>query len=432
MYVNSRGVTKTNPRRTLSSYAWDEPMGQTSTPQRPKSRLSSLAQSVNSIAAFLLVGALVATAGLAVGVRSKASAQAPASIKNFGKAEALGNPDVDSDDAIVAIASPKKSSGYWVVSAEGQVFPFGNATDQGGIAEGQLNNIVEIASTPSGKGYWLMASDGAVFTFGDAQYLGAPELGKTYVAIITSKSGDGYTLVDDAGQIVTFGDGPDFGHVAYELGDKKITDAVLAANGKGYYMLTKNGEVLAYGDAKHYGDGVIDVTKDAAVALSVTDNGAGYWILSQSGQISSFGSADPLGSSEPTGKKNDAPSVDLAVYNNGDGYWIASGKAGKPKSTVAKTASAKPSGEAAPVKVPTGDLWEALRNCEAGGNYSRNSGNGYYGAYQFSAGTWRSMNTGYEFAHLAPPEVQDDAARRLQARSGWGQWPACSRKIGAR
>jgi hypothetical protein len=76
-------------------------------------------------------------------------------------------------------------------------------------------------------------------------------------------------------------------------------------------------------------------------------------------------------------------------------------------------------------------IWQRLRNCEAGGRYDRNSGNGYYGAYQFSAGTWRSL--GYKgLPHQAPPEVQDEAARRLQARSGWGQWPACSRRIGAR
>ena len=76
-------------------------------------------------------------------------------------------------------------------------------------------------------------------------------------------------------------------------------------------------------------------------------------------------------------------------------------------------------------------LWQRLRNCEAGGRYERNSGNGYYGAYQMSAGTWRSL--GYKgLPHQAPPEVQDEAARKLQARSGWGQWPACSRRIGAR
>ena len=76
-------------------------------------------------------------------------------------------------------------------------------------------------------------------------------------------------------------------------------------------------------------------------------------------------------------------------------------------------------------------LWQRLRNCEAGGNYTRNSGNGYYGAYQMSAGTWRSLGYG-GLPHQAPPEVQDQAARKLQARSGWGQWPACSRRIGAR
>jgi hypothetical protein len=77
------------------------------------------------------------------------------------------------------------------------------------------------------------------------------------------------------------------------------------------------------------------------------------------------------------------------------------------------------------------DVWRRLRNCEAGGRYNANSGNGYYGAYQFSAGTWRSL--GYQgLPHKAPPEIQDQAARKLQARSGWGQWPACSRRIGVR
>jgi hypothetical protein len=76
-------------------------------------------------------------------------------------------------------------------------------------------------------------------------------------------------------------------------------------------------------------------------------------------------------------------------------------------------------------------MWQRLRNCEAGGRYEANSGNGYYGAYQFSAGTWRALGYG-GLPHQAPPEVQDQAARKLQARSGWGQWPACSRRIGAR
>ena len=85
----------------------------------------------------------------------------------------------------------------------------------------------------------------------------------------------------------------------------------------------------------------------------------------------------------------------------------------------------------AAAKAATGDVWARLRSCESGGNYARNSGNGYYGAYQFSASTWRSL--GYSgLPYQADPATQDQAAQRLLARSGWGQWPACSRAIGAR
>lgn len=85
---------------------------------------------------------------------------------------------------------------------------------------------------------------------------------------------------------------------------------------------------------------------------------------------------------------------------------------------------------AAPAEART-DVWGRLRQCESGGNYARNTGNGYYGAYQFKPSTWRSL--GYRgLPHRAAPAVQDRAARRLQARDGWGQWPACARRIGLR
>ena len=81
--------------------------------------------------------------------------------------------------------------------------------------------------------------------------------------------------------------------------------------------------------------------------------------------------------------------------------------------------------------LPAGDVWGRLRHCESGGRYDRNSGNGFYGAYQFLPATWRGL--GFRgMPHEAAPEVQDTAARKLQARSGWGQWPVCSRRIGAR
>jgi hypothetical protein len=78
---------------------------------------------------------------------------------------------------------------------------------------------------------------------------------------------------------------------------------------------------------------------------------------------------------------------------------------------------------------PLAGVWAELRQCESGGNYTIDTGNGYYGAYQFSAATWHGLGfTG--LPNQAPPAVQDEAAVELQARSGWGQWPACSRRLG--
>jgi resuscitation-promoting factor RpfB len=84
-----------------------------------------------------------------------------------------------------------------------------------------------------------------------------------------------------------------------------------------------------------------------------------------------------------------------------------------------------------PPTFPLGGVWAALRQCESGGNYATDTGNGYYGAYQFSASTWHGLGLS-GLPSQAPPATQDAAAVELQARSGWGQWPACSRRLGLR
>jgi hypothetical protein len=84
---------------------------------------------------------------------------------------------------------------------------------------------------------------------------------------------------------------------------------------------------------------------------------------------------------------------------------------------------------AAPAEAATASDFARLRQCESGGNYRINTGNGYYGAYQFNLSTWRGIGfSGYP--HQASPATQDAAARRLQAMRGWSPWPACSRMLG--
>ncbi|MCX6811601.1 MAG: transglycosylase family protein [Candidatus Berkelbacteria bacterium] len=82
-----------------------------------------------------------------------------------------------------------------------------------------------------------------------------------------------------------------------------------------------------------------------------------------------------------------------------------------------------------------GDAWYQLRMCESGNTYERNSGNGYYGAYQFNMSTWRSnAPDGWQDVRpdQAPAAVQDQAALNLYNARGFSPWPGCSRKLGLR
>lgn len=76
-----------------------------------------------------------------------------------------------------------------------------------------------------------------------------------------------------------------------------------------------------------------------------------------------------------------------------------------------------------------GGEWLQLRECESGDNYQANTGNGYFGAYQFSQQTWTNLGLPGR-PDLEPPSMQDQAAMKLQSEYGWGQWPACSAALG--
>jgi hypothetical protein len=73
--------------------------------------------------------------------------------------------------------------------------------------------------------------------------------------------------------------------------------------------------------------------------------------------------------------------------------------------------------------------WDALADCESGGNWATNTGNGYYGGLQFSLSTWQAVGgSGLPSDHSR--ETQIHFGQILQARSGWGQWPHCSAELG--
>lgn len=91
----------------------------------------------------------------------------------------------------------------------------------------------------------------------------------------------------------------------------------------------------------------------------------------------------------------------------------------------------------APTRLPDSSgnsVWDRLAQCESGENWSINTGNGYSGGLQFHPTTYSSYKLdGYPSqAHHASREQQIEVAKKVLAAQGWGAWPACSRKIGAR
>jgi pyruvate/2-oxoglutarate dehydrogenase complex dihydrolipoamide acyltransferase (E2) component len=75
--------------------------------------------------------------------------------------------------------------------------------------------------------------------------------------------------------------------------------------------------------------------------------------------------------------------------------------------------------------------FERLAQCESGGNWSINTGNGYYGGLQFNLATWRGLGLG-GYPHQASKAQQIAAGQKLHSQRGWQPWPACSRKLGLR
>ncbi|CAB0497402.1 resuscitation-promoting factor [Corynebacterium diphtheriae] len=84
--------------------------------------------------------------------------------------------------------------------------------------------------------------------------------------------------------------------------------------------------------------------------------------------------------------------------------------------------------------VAGGSVWDQLAQCESGGNWSINTGNGFTGGLQFVDSTWLGLGGGVYApqAYLATREQQIAIAEKVLAAQGWGAWPACTAKLGLR
>jgi resuscitation-promoting factor RpfB len=103
-----------------------------------------------------------------------------------------------------------------------------------------------------------------------------------------------------------------------------------------------------------------------------------------------------------------------------------------PRDRIVAVGTKEPAPEPPAVNYASGStVWDQLAQCESGGNWAINTGNGYYGGLQFSLSTWQGYGgTGYPHQHSR--EYQIMIAERVRAADGGGysSWPACSQSLG--
>jgi hypothetical protein len=189
-------------------------------------------------------------------------------------------------------AGPARS-GYWMLSADGTLFPFGDAAPLAGAVPSAGSDEVDVEPTPSGKGAWLVDDRGKVTAVGDAAHLSDldPHLlvpGEKATSLSATPSGAGYWIFTNRGRAVPVGDAPFLGDMAATPLNGPVLDSIPTPSGKGYYMVGSDGGIFAFGDAHFYGS-MGGRHLNAPVQSLVPDNdGAGYWLVASDGGIFAF------------------------------------------------------------------------------------------------------------------------------------------------
>ena len=204
---------------------------------------------------------------------------------------------------------------------------------------------------------------------------------------------------------------------------------------------------------------MIDFTSRAVTGVALT---AGLLLLGGSAAAAETYEVEPGDTLKEIATDHDAATSwqDLAAINDlddpdlifpgtvleltGDATAAAPQPEAAPEAAPQPEAEPAPEPEAAPEPEPEpepapaestsgvdGATWDRLAECESNGDWSINTGNGYYGGLQFAQSSWEWVG-GSGMPHEASRAEQIDRAEVLLQRQGWDAWPACSSQLGLR
>jgi hypothetical protein len=189
---------------------------------------------------------------------------------------------------ITGAAGTLDTRGYWLVTATGKVFQFGDAAALPPVPHGhRIKGIVAAA----GGGYWLYTAQGNVYPSAGTRWYGSPagsgRRGPSITGVAATADGAGYWAVNSRGTVFAFGDAanlPPIPHTHRIIG-------IVAAPGGGYWLYTARGNVYPSLGARWYGSPSASHLPGRLTGLAASPDGQGYWTVSSQGVVSSFGDA---------------------------------------------------------------------------------------------------------------------------------------------
>jgi hypothetical protein len=217
---------------------------------------------------------------------------------SFGGAKRFGSiPSTRLSSSVVSAAAVPGGGGYWLLTANGNLYAFGAAAHLGRPwMASHVGSFVGLASTADGNGLWVVSSGGTVLSYGDAPYCGSltsPNLGQTVSGIVPTRDGKGYWLYTSSGQVYAFGDALSFGTAAPD--GAALVGLVPTPDDNGYWLAYADGFVAAFGDALTYGS-LSQRPSAPVVSIAGFGDGQGYWLTTSAGQVFGFGQAASYGS----------------------------------------------------------------------------------------------------------------------------------------
>lgn len=218
----------------------------------------------------------------------------------------------DANEIFAAYGTPKL--GYWMLGADGKVYPFGSASNSGSAS----GFTVAMTARSDGRGYWVVDGTGAVSHFGVAagDHGGRPPLrsGESVSTISATPSGNGYWLFTNQGRAFAYGDASFYGDMSGTALNGPVVASVATPTGHGYYMVGSDGGVFSFGDARFHGStGNLRLNRPV-VGIAPTPDNRGYWLVASDGGVFAFGA--PFRGSMGGARLN-RPVNGLVAYGNG-------------------------------------------------------------------------------------------------------------------